>query len=107
MTERQYGQLVQEMSPKSPMGMDCLRAFLAGGLICTIGQLFLNLYTGLGLEKQEAGTLASMMLAVELFGGEYILFFGAAAAVSYALSGHISLYHAQIIVEPKLGHREK
>lgn len=62
MTERQYGQLVQEMSPKSPMGMDCLRAFLAGGLICTIGQLFLNLYTGLGLEKQEAGTLASMTL---------------------------------------------
>jgi len=50
--------------------------------------------------------LASMMLAVELFGGEYILFFGAAAAVSYALSGHISLYHAQIIVEPKLGHRD-
>jgi len=50
--------------------------------------------------------LASMMLAVELFGAEYVLFFGVAAAVSYALSGHISLYHAQIMVEPKLGHRD-
>jgi len=62
MTERQYGQLVQEMSPKSPMGKDCLNAFWIGGLICTIGQLFLNLYTSLGLEKQDAGTLASMSL---------------------------------------------
>ena len=62
MTERQYGQLVQQMSPKSPMGKDCLNAFLVGGLICTVGQVFVNLYTGLGLEKQEAGTLASMTL---------------------------------------------
>ena len=64
MTERQYGQLVQEMSPKSPMGKDCLNAFLVGGLICTIGQLFVNLYTGLGLAKQDAGTFASMSLVV-------------------------------------------
>lgn len=50
--------------------------------------------------------LASMMLAAELFGAEYLLFFGVAAGVSYALSGHVSLYHAQIIVEPKMGHRD-
>ena len=62
MTERQYGQLVEQMSPKSLMGRDCLNAFLVGGLICTVGQLFMNLYEGLGLEKQDAGTLASMSL---------------------------------------------
>ena len=62
MTERQYGQLVQEMSPKSPMGRDCLNAFWIGGLICTLGQLFVTLYTSLGLEKQDASTLASMSL---------------------------------------------
>ena len=50
--------------------------------------------------------LASMLLAVELFGAEYALFFGVAAAVSYALSGHVSLYHAQVLTEPKLGHRD-
>ena len=50
--------------------------------------------------------LASMMLAVELFGSEYVLFFGLTAAISYALSGHISLYHAQVLVEPKLGHED-
>ena len=52
------------------------------------------------------GALASMMLSVELFGAEYLPLFGMAVAVSYALSGHISLYHTQEFVEPKMGHRE-
>ena len=64
MTEKQYGELVSEMSPKSPMGWDCLKAFLIGGGICTLGQIFINCYTTFGLEKQDAGTLASMTLVV-------------------------------------------
>ncbi len=50
--------------------------------------------------------LASMMLAVELFGAEYIAFFGVGAIVAYAFSGHVSLYHSQTMAEPKLGHME-
>ena len=60
MTEREYGRLVKEMSPASPMGKDCLIAFVVGGLICTLGQVFINCYTQLGLEKEMAGTAASM-----------------------------------------------
>ena len=52
------------------------------------------------------GVLASMVLSVELFGAEYLPLFGIAAAVSYALSGHVSLYHTQTFVEPKMGHRD-
>ena len=62
MTEREYGKLVREMSPPSPMWGDCLKAFLAGGLICTLGQVFVNWYSRLGFEKADAGTLASMTL---------------------------------------------
>lgn len=62
MTEREYGRLVSEMSPKSPIGRDCLNAFWIGGLICTLGQVFINWYTSLGVEKQDAGTLGSMTL---------------------------------------------
>ena len=62
MTEKQYAQLVQQMSPKSPMGTDCLKAFVIGGIICTIGQAFINFYTYLGLEKELAGTCGSMSL---------------------------------------------
>ena len=62
MTERDYGKLVNNLCPESPMGKDCIWAFCIGGLICTLGQAFLNLYGYLGLEKELAGTAASMTL---------------------------------------------
>ena len=62
MTEREYGRLVQRMSPKSPILRDCINAFWIGGLICTVGQLFMNWYTSMGMEKTDASTAASMSL---------------------------------------------
>ena len=62
MTEKQYGALVAQMAPKSPMWRDCLNAFWIGGLICVVGQIFTNCYGAWGLEKQDAGTAASMTL---------------------------------------------
>ena len=64
MTEKQYAALVKEMSPGSPIGKDCFQAFGIGGLICTVGQFFMNWYGSMGVEKQDAGTLASMTLVV-------------------------------------------
>ena len=62
MTEKEYGRLVKEMSPASPMIKDCLNAFWIGGLICVLGQLAINGYMALGMEKQDASTAASMSL---------------------------------------------
>ena len=62
MTEKEYGKLVENISPKSPVGKDCLGAFLVGGSICVIGQFFINFYTGLGLEKTDAAAAASITL---------------------------------------------
>ena len=62
MTEKEYGELVKEMIPKSPIGKDCANAFWIGGLICVIGQFFVNRYGDLGLDKEMAGTAASMTL---------------------------------------------
>ena len=64
MTEKEYGRLVQARMPRSPMWRDCLNAFWIGGLICTLGQAFVNLYVALGIEKQEASTFCSMSLVV-------------------------------------------
>lgn len=61
MTEKEYQKLVDEMSPRSPMWRDCLNAFWIGGLICTLGQVFLNIY-GRWLDKEAAGTATSMTL---------------------------------------------
>ena len=62
MTEKEYGKLVEEMCPKSPVRRDCFNAFWIGGLICVLGQLALNGYTALGLDEKLAGTAMSMSL---------------------------------------------
>ena len=62
MTEKEYGKIVQDMAPKSPVKKDCLNAFLIGGLICALGQLIMNGYAALGLDKTDAGTATSMTL---------------------------------------------
>ena len=62
MTEKQYGKLVKEMSPKSPIARDCLNAFLVGGLICVLGQVCGTCYGAWGLDKEAAGTATSMTL---------------------------------------------
>lgn len=62
MTNKDYGRLVKEYSPNSPIVKDCFNAFWIGGLICCIGQFFLNWYQDLGLSKEDAGTGCSMTL---------------------------------------------
>ena len=64
MTEKQYDQFISELSPRSPVWKDCLWAFCVGGAICTLGQVFINWYASLGLEKTDASGAASMTLVV-------------------------------------------
>ena len=62
MTEKEYGKLVKDLAPKSPILKDCIFAFLIGGAICALGQGFINLYSWLDLDEQQASTAASMTL---------------------------------------------
>ena len=62
MTEKEYGKLVKDLAPKSPILKDCIFAFLIGGAICALGQGFINLYSWLELDEQKASTAASMTL---------------------------------------------
>lgn len=39
MDKQEYAKLVKQRMPKSNTGMECLRAFLVGGLICVLGEL--------------------------------------------------------------------
>ena len=62
MTKNQYAALVQKHSPPSPVKKDCLRAFLTGGAICTLGQLIRTFWLSLGLSPEQAGLSMSMTL---------------------------------------------
>jgi len=87
--------------------------FIGATLGCTVAGL-LGMSPALGAALGLVGVfcgvtnapLAAMLLSIELFGAEYLPLFGVVAAVSFMLSGHFSLYHAQIFAEPKLGHEE-
>ena len=58
----EYKKLVSELTPGSNMPRECLRAFWVGGVICCLGQFFLNLYSRMGLEAQAAGTAESISM---------------------------------------------
>lgn len=62
MKPEEYGEYVQKKSPKSPIIRDCLNAFWIGGLICALGQLFVNGYKLLELDQETASAAASMTL---------------------------------------------
>ena len=58
-----YSKLVDKLSPKSAMGQGLLRAFITGGLICTLGQVFIELgQRYLDMMVSTSTTFASMMI---------------------------------------------
>ena len=63
MDKKQYKKFASAHAPKSPIVKDCVKAFLFGGLICTIAQVFTNIYSYyFELSKDLSGTLASVTL---------------------------------------------
>lgn len=58
-----YSQLVDKLSPKSKMGQGLLRAFITGGIICTLGQVFIEVgQRYLDMTVSTSTTFASMMI---------------------------------------------
>ena len=62
MTDKEYQKLADQLAPRSPVVKDSLNAFWIGGLICVLGQLAMNGFLALGLDKTNASTAASMSL---------------------------------------------
>lgn len=52
MSNKEYGKIVSKMSQPSPKLKDFILAFVFGGLICVIGQLFFELYSSLNLSEK-------------------------------------------------------
>ena len=53
-TGKEYDKMAQQASPPSHTALNCLKAFLIGGLICTIGEGFYQLYLYAGLDDKQA-----------------------------------------------------
>ena len=62
MSPQEYQAYIKERAPKSPIWKYTALAFLFGGAICVLGQLILDGYRSLGLDKADAGTATSVTL---------------------------------------------
>jgi len=63
MSKDSYKKYAEEKAKKSPILKNCTSAFLIGGGICTVGHALSDIYKNFcGMEKTDAGTLASATL---------------------------------------------
>ncbi len=61
-TQKSYQEYVDKKSPNSPILKNCFNAFWVGGLICSIGQIILDICKYNGLDTQTSGTVVSIIL---------------------------------------------
>lgn len=59
MSPEEYQNYVKQQAPKSPIVKDVALAFVIGGFICVIGQMVMNGWSAMGLNKEDAGTATS------------------------------------------------
>ena len=58
-----YKKYAEAMSPPSPLLKNCIRSFVVGGFVCSIGQGLLDLYGRvLNMNEKDAGILCSVTL---------------------------------------------
>ena len=72
LNKKAYDEYIKKITPVNELGSDMLRAFVTGGIICTIGQASVMLMmTYLGMEKETAQTwmLIELILASVLLTG--------------------------------------
>ena len=63
MDKKQYQAYAKAHAPKSPIFKNCIKAFLVGGGICTLGQGLLTLYGQVcGMSREDSGTLVAASL---------------------------------------------
>ncbi len=62
MRSEDYQKLVWRHTPKKPLWKGCLGAFLIGGLICTLGEVFKEVYLYFGCDETTASALESVTL---------------------------------------------
>lgn len=60
--EQKYNKYVKDMTPKHNSFTNLWKAFLVGGIICTIGQGFTNLYKYWGAGEELAAAYTSLSL---------------------------------------------
>lgn len=87
MNEQEYSEYIKQVTPTHNTPMNVMKAFLVGGVICTIGQALTNWFVSMGTAKEDASvwTLICLILGSIILTGwnifPSIVKFGGAGAV--------------------------
>lgn len=60
--QKEYDKQVKKLTPQNPLALAMGKAFLVGGLICSLGQFLVNFMENYGIPKEEAFTWCSVIL---------------------------------------------
>lgn len=63
-TGKEYDKMAKKASPNSPVFLNCLKAFLIGGLICLFGQVLNYLFKKAGFNDEYVKALTPSVLIV-------------------------------------------
>lgn len=62
--QQEYQKYVKQVTPTHNLFLNMCKAFLTGGVICTLGQFILNWCEGRGMPKEEAGSWCALWLVL-------------------------------------------
>ena len=63
-SKEEYSYMARRASPKSPALMDSVKAFIAGGIICSFAEGLHQWFTIYGLDEKQSRTLAMVAIIV-------------------------------------------
>lgn len=62
--QQEYDKKVKQYTPTHSLPKEMAKAFLVGGIICVIGQVIMNVCGAYGLNKDDSGTVCSIVLVL-------------------------------------------
>jgi len=61
-TKEEYSEYVKSVSPNSKLFTNIIKAFAVGGIICVIGQIFINILKVRGLDMEMVSAITSIIM---------------------------------------------
>ena len=61
---KEYEQYVKQKTPTHSLPLNMAGAFVCGGLICTVGQVILNICKNMGMNQEISGAWTSLILVL-------------------------------------------
>ena len=63
--KKAYNEYVERITPNNSLTKDMWNAFWIGGLICVMGQIWLELFMYFGMDKEDSASYTTLILILE------------------------------------------